>query len=37
MAPTMLDLFGVKIPSYMQGKPLFHIDEPSAAKAKERA
>ena len=23
MAPTMLDLFGVPIPNYMQGRPLF--------------
>lgn len=26
MAPTMLDLFGVDIPPYMQGKPLFNPD-----------
>jgi len=26
MAPTMLDLFGVNIPPYMQGKPLFNPD-----------
>jgi len=33
MAPTMLDLFGCEIPSYMQGKPLFN---PDAAPARKR-
>jgi predicted AlkP superfamily phosphohydrolase/phosphomutase len=34
MAPTMLDLFGVDIPPYMQGKPLFG---PAARPAREAA
>ena len=33
MAPTMLDLFGVDIPHYMQGKPLFQT---GAAAPKQR-
>ena len=34
MAPTMLDLFGVDIPPYMQGKPLFN---PGAKPGKKRS
>ena len=34
MAPTMLDLFGVDIPPYMQGKPLFNPGAKPARKAR---
>ncbi|MEM7516814.1 MAG: hypothetical protein AAF368_07805, partial [Planctomycetota bacterium] len=30
IAPTALDLFGVDIPRYMQGKPLFETGSPAA-------
>ena len=31
MAPTVLDLFGVPIPAYMQGRPLFAAAPRAAA------
>ena len=36
MAPTMLDLFGVEIPPYMQGKPLFNPGAKPARKPARR-
>ncbi len=37
MAPTMLDLFGVDIPPYMQGKPLFNPGaKPGRKRTEER-
>lgn len=36
MAPTVLDLFGVPIPSYMQGKPLFGAAQRVGSEVEER-
>ncbi|MCC6407790.1 MAG: alkaline phosphatase family protein [Planctomycetes bacterium] len=33
MAPTVLDLFGIEVPSYMQGKPLFGATTPTKPSA----
>ncbi|MEO0649303.1 MAG: alkaline phosphatase family protein [Planctomycetota bacterium] len=35
IAPTALDLFGVNIPKYMQGQPLFGPRKPDAAPSRE--
>jgi len=32
MGPTVLDLFGVEVPSYMDGKPLAVADEQNEAR-----